>query len=451
MADIEAGNILNLGGMIMKSGTANGFFKLGGLHLKKRLRRRFFKPAKQRMEIALAQVYRGLLGATGRVRFIGITGSCGKTTTAELLAAILSREGRVREAIGANTTDYIARRILTVAPWHRFCVSEVSAHELGVIVRSAKVLRPDVAVVTNIGADHYGEYRSLEATAAEKVKLVEALGPRGIAVLNADDPYVCGMGQRTRGRVITFGLSEQAMVRGENVSCAWPRRLSLDVCREGERIHVQTQLLGEHWAHAVLAAMAAAIAAGVPAERAARAIGAVCPIPSRMSEHATPDGVTFVRDDFKAPFWTVAACADVLRKANAKRKIVAIGSVSDTPKSHSERQRAIIRQVQDVVDKIVFIGSYSRSALKARSGPNDDRIMAFDTLYEFDMFLREYLQAGDFVLLKGSRRSDHFDRIVLSRTNNIACWRQACDRDRFCHSCPHRHTPAGPGDPMPVH
>jgi UDP-N-acetylmuramyl pentapeptide synthase len=437
--------------MIMKSGTANGFFKLGGLHLKKRLRKRFFKPAKQRMDIALAQVYRGLLGAMGRVRFIGITGSCGKTTTAELLTAILSREGRIRKGIGANTTDFIARTILRVRPWHRFCVSEVSAHVTGAIGRSARVLRPDVAVVTNIGADHYSEYRSREATAAEKVKLVEMLGPRGIAVLNADDPYVSAMAQRTQGRPITYGLSEGAAVRGENVSCAWPRRLSLDVCYKDQRVHVQTQLLGEHWAHAVLAAMAAAVASQVPIERAAKAIGAVCPIPSRMSEHVTPDGVTFVRDDFKAPLWTIPACMDVLMKAKAKRKMVVLGTISDTCKSHRERQRAIIRQVRDVVDKIVFIGSYSRSALKARSGPNDDRIMAFDTLYEFDMFLREYLQAGDFVLLKGSRRSDHFDRIVLSRTNNIACWRQACDRDRFCHVCPHRHTPAGPGDPMPVH
>ncbi|MBE0535480.1 MAG: Mur ligase [Phycisphaerae bacterium] len=414
------------------------------------MRKRFFKPAKQRMQIQLGGFYRGLLEIAGRPCFIGITGSCGKTTTAELLVAILSQQGRTQQGIGANTTDYIARTILRAAPWHRFCVSEVSAHKMGVMAKSAALLRPHIAVLTNIGGDHYGEFRGVEATVAEKVKLVRALSADGTAVLNADDPNVYAMRERTEARVITYGLSEGAMVRGENVSCAWPRRLSIDVCHEGQRVHIQTWLLGEHWAYAILAAVAAAVAAGVSLERAAKAIGTASPIASRMSEHATPDGVTFIRDDFKAPLWTVPACMDVLRHAQARRKIIAIGSISDTPKSHSERQRAIIRQAIEVADKVVFVGNYSRSALKARSGPDDDRIMAFPTLHEFDAFLRDYLQAGDMVLLKGSRRSDHFDRIVLSRTNDIACWRHACQRDRFCHACAHRYTAAGPADAMPV-
>ncbi len=432
----------------MTWGTAN-FLRPPRLHFKRHLHKRLFKPARQQAEIALATVYRRVLGAFGRTCFVGITGSCGKTTAAELLAAILAREGRIRQGIGANTTDYIARTVLTVGPWHRFCVSEVSAHQAGVIGRSVRVLRPDIAMVTNINADHYGEYRSLETTAAEKVKLVEALSAKGTAVLNADDEYVYAMRKRTAAKVLTFGLSERAQVRGENVSCAWPRRLSMDICYENRRVTVQTRLLGEHWAYVVLTAAAAAIAAGVPLERAAEAIGKVDPIPSRMSEHTTPDGVTFLRDDFKAPLWTVSPCIDLLRKAEAKRKILAIGSISDTPKSHRERQRAIIREALDVVDKVVFVGDCSRSALKARSSPDDDRIMAFGTLQEFNAYLEDYLEAGDLVLLKGSRKSDHFDRLVLARTNNLACWRHACEKDRFCHCCRHRDLPARPMDPVP--
>ncbi len=434
----------------MKFGVALCVFRPGGLHLKRRLRKRFFKPARQAVQIRLAMLYRRFLGAVGRVRFVGITGSCGKTTTAELLVAILSRQGTIRFGIGANTTDAVAETVLAVRPWHDFCVNEVSAHQTGVIDASIKVLRPDVAVVTNINADHYGEYRSLETTAAEKVKLVESLGPGGTAVLNRDDEYVYAMRLRTRARVITYGLSGDADVRGENVSCEWPERLSLDVCYQGKRLHVQTRLLGEHWTYAVLPAMAAAIAVGVSPEQAAEALVAVDPIPSRMSEHTTCDGVTFVRDDFKAPLWTVSACVDMLKKARAKRKILAIGSISDTPKSHSERQRAVIRQARDVADKIVFIGNYSRSALKARSRPDDESIMAFKTLLEFDSFLRGYLEPGDLVMLKGARKSDHFDRLVLSRTDDMACWRQQCEKDRFCHACRHRKMPAGPADPVPV-
>jgi len=434
----------------MKWGNVRGFFGLKDIHLKRNLRRRFFKPARQRLQIVAARAYRRVLGIVGPTCFIGVTGSCGKTTACELLAAVLSRQGKTRCGIGANATDAVAETVLMVRPWHDFCVNEVSAHQLGVIGASVKVLRPEIAVVTNINGDHYGEYRSLEATAAEKVKLVESLRPDGVAVLNRDDEYVYSMRHRTKGLVLTYGLHKDADVRAENVSSEWPHRLSMDVFFKGKSSRVQTQLLGEHWKEAVLAALSAALAAGVPLERIVEAIASVEPIPSRMSEHVTPDGVTFLRDDFKAPYWTVPACIEILRNARANRKILVLGSISDTPKSHWERQKAIIRQARGVADKIVFVGNYARSALKAGTGPEDDCIMAFGTLLDFDLWLQGYLQSGDLVMLKGARRGDHFDRLVLSRTNNMVCWRQDCRKDRFCHACRHHNTPAAPADPVPV-
>ena len=92
--------------------------------------------------------------------------------------------------------------------------------------------------------------------------------PDGTVVLNADDALVFEMRNRTKAKVITYGLSAEAMVRGKNISCAWPDRMSLDVCFAEKHAHIQTKLLGEHWAHAVLAAIATGIAAGVTVEKA---------------------------------------------------------------------------------------------------------------------------------------------------------------------------------------
>jgi len=419
--------------------------------LKLRFIKRFSHPIKSRLKFELAKRYRTVLGMFGNVCFIGVTGSCGKTTTKELIAAILSNESRVRKSNQViNTTHYVTKTILTVYPWHRFCVSEVSAPSPGIMEKSAKLFQPRIGVVLHIGQDHYSNYRKLELTSAEKGKLVEALPYDGVAVLNADDPYVYDMRRRTKAQVITYGLSADAMVRGENVSCAWPRPMSLDVCYAEKRLHVQTQLLGEPWAYVVLAALATGIAVGVSLERAIQAVKTFVPVSGRMSPHKTPDGVTFIRDDWKAPLWTIPASLDFIRTAKAEKKVIVIGSISDTPKSFFHRYQAVIRQALDAVDKIFIVGDHARSALKARPHPEDDRIMAFDTLYQLNSFLSNYLKAGDLVLLKGSTRADHLQRIVLSRTNDIACWREKCVKFRFCSDCRFQHSPFVPTDKVQV-
>jgi len=426
----------------MKLRFVNRFFKPIKLHLKNH----FLKPIKLRLKFELAKRYRSVLQVLGKVCFIGVTGSCGKTTTTELIATILAKEGRVQKGSYENTIPYFVKTILTVFPWHRFCVSEVSAHGPGVMEKSVKLLQPQIGVVMHIGQDHYSNYRNLELTAAEKGKLVESLPVSGVAVLNADDPYVYAMRERTRARVITYGLSADAMVRGKHLFCAWPKLMSLDICYAGKEFHVQTQLLAEHWAYAVLAALATGIAVGVSLERAIQAVKTFGPVSGRMSQHETPNGVTFIRDDGKAPLWTIPSCLDFMRTAKAKRKIMVIGSISDTPKSGYHRSQAVIRQALDVVDEIAFVGAHASAARRARPREKGDRVTVFDTLYQLNGFLADYLKAGDLVLLKGSRCADHLQRLVLSRTNDIACWREKCEKNCFCSNCRLQHSPFVPTD-----
>jgi len=220
--------------------------------------------------------------------------------------------------------------------------------------------------------------------------------------------------------------------------------MSLDVCYAQKRFHVQIQLLGKHWAYAVLAAISTGIAAGISLERDVQAVKTFAPVLNRMSPYETTDGITFICDDCKAPLWTISASLDFMRTAKAERKVAVIGSISDTPKNFHDRYRTVIRQALDAVDKIVFVGDHAHIALKARPHPEDDRVMAFDTLYQLNSFLSNYLKAGDLVLLKGSMNADHLQRIVLSRTNDIACWQEKCGKLRFCSGCRYQHSPSVP-------
>ena len=406
-----------------------------------------------RTTVASASRWRGLLGRFWGVRFIGVTGSAGKTTTAKLIAASLRVSGRVRQTdrlVGRlNDPLFAAQLVLTTTPLHRFCLSEFGVGGPGDMPQYVEAMPPDIGVVTNVASDHYAAFRSLDATAREKRVLVEALPQDGTAVLNLDDPRVAAMRSFTRAHIVTFGFSAEADVRGEDVSGAWPDRLALTVRRGSERVQVQTRLVGEHFAHAVLGALATAVAAGVPLGDAARALRDVEPADGRYSVHMVR-GVTFIRDDWKAPLWSIPAALRFLESARARRKIVILGTISDYPGDSSQKYRAVVRQAAPVADKVFFVGRMAHCALRAR-GPSDmDRVAAFDTLLSLDRFLQSFLQEEDLVLLKGSAKADHLQRLVLSRAGDHQCWRPRCGRAIFCSACELRGDPFVPVVDSPV-
>jgi UDP-N-acetylmuramoyl-tripeptide--D-alanyl-D-alanine ligase len=267
--------------------------------------------ADRRVSSWLAPLYRLQLR---RVVFIGVTGSCGKSTTKELIAAVLNSRFRGHKTPGNfNLPERIAQAILRVKPSDEFCVVEIAAAIRGERIpleRPLSLVKPRIGVVTNVGSDHIAAFGSVEAIAAEKGKLVAALPSDGIAILNADDPNVVAMRSRCAGRVITYGLGPEAMVRAESVNAAWPERLSFTVRFNGESHFVHTQLPGAHLVHCALAALAVGVAMGMPLAMAAQAIATVPPFLSRMSPVFREDGVTFIRDDTKhrsgrsPPCWT---------------------------------------------------------------------------------------------------------------------------------------------------
>jgi UDP-N-acetylmuramyl pentapeptide synthase len=371
-----------------------------------------------------------------RVRFVGVTGSCGKTTTKELIGAVLaSRERGITRRPLYSGPEHVALSIFAVRPWHRFCVHELGGSRPGVLARTVEIFRPHVGVVTHVGGDHHSSFRTLAATAQEKGTLVEVLPSDGTAVLNADDARVLAMRERTRARVITYGLSADATIRGDNVSSAWPDRLSLAATHCGERVHVRTRLLGEHWTSGVLAALATGTAMGVPLADAARAIEMVEPVDGRLSASTTADGITFIDDGWKAPLWTLAADLRFLETARARRKVIVVGTISDYSGSASRVYAQAARKAMEVADRVIFVGPLAHCALKARDGADDDRLLAFEALHELARYLPTCLGRGDLVLLKGSRHTDHLERLILATTNDIACWRVGCRRGLHCAQC----------------
>jgi aminoacyl-tRNA hydrolase len=360
----------------------------------------------------LAMYRRFVLGHT---TFIGVTGSCGKTMTKELISAVLSSRFRgQKNRDSLNTLREVIRTILQVRTTDTYCVNEISVGRYFgrlTLGHRLKILRPTIGVVTNIGTDHLTMFGSRQSIAAEKRRLVAVLPEDGTAVLNADDPLVLEMARHCVGRVVTYGTGPDAVVRGTDAGSTWPDRLSFTVHFGDESRLVQTQLCGTLWMHSVLAALAAGLSLGIPLEAAIEAVKPVRPFPRRMSPEESSNGVMFIRDDWKAPILSFAPALEFMKQAKAPRKIVIIGSISDFPGSERPKYLQIAREARAASDYVFFVGPMASYCLRARTSAGDISLQAFATAHHLADYLRRFLQAGDLILLKGSPK-DHMQSIV---------------------------------------
>ncbi len=381
-------------------------------------RRKIVKPLKRLYRETLAASKQSSLWWRARrrrltrsdVTYVGVTGSCGKTTTTRLIGAVLSSAGECRVDAGRNGERRVIANLLTVGPNTKFCIQELSGSRPGRIRRQANVLKPQIGVITTVGSDHYKNFRTLEATAEEKGQLVALLPADGTAILNADDPHVRAMAARTRAHVITYGLDPGADVRARDVRSAWPERLRLTVMHGGRELHLQTRLLGEYWVTSILAG----IACGIDLETCAKAIAACEPVFGRSSVHSLPDGPDYVLETQKAPLWTIANSMAFMRTARAKRKTMVFGTVSDYSGKGGETHRKVARQALQLADRVIFVGPQASHVEKLRRGEIKDRLTAFATSYQAAAFLGSTSVAGELIYVMASI-TDHLERLMLVR------------------------------------
>ena len=356
--------------------------------------------------------------ALRRTTFVAVTGTHGKTTTKEMLGAILGAHApTLRTAGNENTGLPLTRTILRVRPRHRFAVIEIGVGAPGEMRRLARLVRPDLAVVLTMLRTHVKAFGTIEAHAAEKAILLEEMRPGGTAVLNADDPRVAAMAASARGRVVRSGTASEFDVRAENATSAWPDRLEFDVrTLDGEACHVRTRLVGTHWCVSATAALAAARTLGIPLTQGAAALAGVEPFLCRMQPMLVPPGATVIRDEYDGSIDTFEAGLKVLAEARAERRVAVISDVSEYGSTMRRKRVAHLgREAARVAEVVVFVGEaaqYGRKgALAAGSAP--ELTYAFGDFGEAAEALRAMLRPGDLVYLKG-RNSDNMARLFYA-------------------------------------
>lgn len=303
---------------------------------------------------------------------IGVTGSNGKTTTKEAIAAVLQKTYRVFKNFGSYNGCYgLPIALGDLRPEHQVAVLEMACDSFGEIAELARITRPQVGVVTMINQTHLSYLGSLDNIAAEKGRLIEALPFTGAAILNADDPRVAAMVPRTQARIITYGLKAGADVRASEVT-ATREGLSFTLQYEGKSYPGQTNLWGCHQIYSVLAAVATGLVFDLPPEVALDALRQLPRLPGRMNPLVGQQASLIIDDTFNASPEAMIAALDTLAALPGATKVAILGDMPDLGEIETETHRQIGRYAATRVQRLVTKGEAAQqiavAALEAGLG-----------------------------------------------------------------------------------
>ena len=369
------------------------------------------------------------LHATARVRtqrqqnttLIGITGSNGKTSTKEAVASVLSRKAPTLKTYASYNSELgYPLTLLRLEPEHRYAVLEMGAQSIGELAFLCNTIAsPNWAIITNVGAAHLEYFGSQERVAIAKSELVEALPSDGIAILNHDDSNVRNMSEKTRARVLYYGRGESAEVCGSDIGGDMLQGRHFTLSYQGQQVHIQLRLPGEHGVSIALAAAAAGCAAEMSLDDICLALEALSPARGRCEIKAGPNGSTLIDDTYNANRQSIIAITTAMQGTHlveGGKRWAVLGDIFELGRYARSEHRLSGEALAGVVDYLVAIGDEARYYVEGaiRSGMSAGNIYYFDADVENGLeleaakqagvdLLKKEVKSGDLVLLKGSR------------------------------------------------
>ena len=332
---------------------------------------------------------------------MGVTGSAGKTTTKDVIAEILSEGFRTAKTEG-NLNNHVGLplSLLRIGEEARVAVLEMGMNHAGEIRALAAIARPDVGVVTNVGWAHMESFDSIEGIAAAKRELIESLPPEGTAVLNADDPRVAAFAGIHPGPVVTFGESERAGVRAQDV------KFSEDgVSFRVGPVRFESPMTGRHSVSNLLAGIAVAGIYGLDSARLTERVRKIRPGRMRGERFRHRDVLVF-DDCYNSNPDAVRAMLAVLRDTPAKRRFAVLGEMLELGPWAEPLHRDVGTYAAECgIDVLVGLrgaACYMLDAAK-QSGLRADAAFFFDDPVPAGRLVSSLAQPGDAILFKGSR------------------------------------------------
>ncbi len=338
------------------------------------------------------------------VQVVGITGSVGKTTTKELTHSVLRQRFRTIKSLGNYNNEIgVPLTLLTLRPEHERAVIEMGMYAIGEIALLAKLARPRIGVVTNVGPSHLERLGTLERIAQAKAELVEALPADGFAILNGDDPLVRQMAERTQAQTFFYGLTPDCDLWAEKVESRGLQGIAFWLHYRGDRLHVSVPLLGRHSVHTALRATAVGLVERLTWQEILDGLRSLS-AQLRLVVVQGMQGSTLLDDTYNSSPDSCLAALNLLAEMDGRR-IAVLGGMLELGAYEEEGHRKVGARAAETCHVLVTVGSLAdlirEEALAA--GMPADAVHRVEDNQEAIELLRSILAPGDFVLLKGSR------------------------------------------------
>jgi UDP-N-acetylmuramoyl-tripeptide--D-alanyl-D-alanine ligase len=360
----------------------------------------------------IARFWRSKLG----LRVVGITGSVGKSTTKELVAAVLEqRFSTLKNPGNLNNEIGLPLTILRLSEGHQQAVLEMGFYVPGEIEFLCDIARPHVGVVTNIGTVHAERAGSQEAIAQGKSELVQALPPvpEGCAILNYDDPLVRAMAEKTQARVLYYGLNSKADLWADQVNGLGLEGIHFRLHYRRETLYMRVPMIGRHSVHTALRAAAVGLVEGLNWQEIVNGLRAGH-TQLRLAAVRSENGALLLDDTYNASPQSMLAALNLLDEMDG-RKVAVLGDMLELGPYEWKGHEMVGRRAAGIVDELITLGERGRmiAAAACRVGFSPHKVTELDTSEQAIEFLQDRLRENDVVLVKGSRGM-RMDRIVAA-------------------------------------
>ncbi len=369
-----------------------------------------------------------------KTTIVVVVGSLGKTTTTRAIRAVLGLDNDNK--FESNAFGAVARKVFQVKPQTRHAVIEVGIAQKGQMRLYAKLLRPNIVVMTSIASEHSRNIGGLEQIREEKVIMFKGLASSGVAIINGDDENVLWMQKAIKTKIIRYGLNEGNTICGINRELNWPKGICCEVTVGGQKLSIQSNLTGNHMVYPLLAAVAVGNKLKISAGLIVKRLEQLRPAMGRLQIETLANGAVLIRDEFKSSKDTIYSALNLLEQLPG-RKILVLGDI-DGEQSYRATCRTIGGEIGKKVDMAFFISDMEQdyAAATVKGGlPREKVIKTKKSWKRVVDHLPADFGTGDVLLIKG-RREQRLERLSLYLMGkNVTCAVKCLFRYTYCDHC----------------
>ena len=352
---------------------------------------------------------------------IGITGSVGKSSTKETLAALLGYKFNVLKNPGnMNNEIGLPLTLISLNENHQVAVLEMGFYVPGEIKLLCDISQPQIGIVTNIGTVHAERAGDLNTISRGKAELVQALppAPQGMAVLNQDDPFVLSMASETTAKVLTYGLSNHAELWVDQVLSLGAEGIEFTAHYAGKAYRLNSKTMGKHSVYNLLGSIGAALHLGMSWEEIEMSLQTVQPT-QRVRLCKSMTGATILDDSYNASPLSTIAALELLDELEGE-KVAVLGDMLELGQYETEGHQQVLTRALSIADRIVLIGPRYQKVLKQAVFGNfpQEQIHWFEDASSAVDFLLLTLKKGQIALIKGSNGMKMYKIIEALEANS---------------------------------